>query len=207
LVYNAFLFGEKEMGELLKCKHNEQASMLMSLALDGMLDAEGQSRLKRHLVSCPSCLAEWKAMRQVSAMLDGSDTVGPPLGFAVHVERRIGERARKRRRVFGGLAVLGSSLPLAGITIAAVVLLIVGIVAWPWLGAQPVVHQGGQAVSQVASGVGLMGRGATLFLRETLLRYGMPLGILVAVGLILLSSCWVWLYTRRSGSNGVAGLR
>ena len=75
------------MDESMECKHGEQMTMLMSLSLDSMLDRDGQHRLERHLASCTACQREWQAVRQVSAFFEAEPMVGPPLGFAVRVER------------------------------------------------------------------------------------------------------------------------
>jgi anti-sigma factor RsiW len=179
------------------CEHNQQVSALMSLALDGLLDAGDQRRLRQHLAGCPACRAEWRAMQHVSALFEESPMVGPPLGFAIRVERRLGEKTKVQRRVFGGMAVFTSSLSLAGITVAALVAIVLGVVAWHWFGSLSAVQQGSGAVSQVASGVGLMGKGASLFLKDLLLRYGLPLVFLIGSGLALLFGVWVWLFSKR----------
>lgn len=189
------------MSEMEACKHGEQSTVLMSLALDGLLNAEGQQRLERHLASCPTCQAEWEAMCQVSALFEQSPLVGPPLGFAIRVERRLAEKSKKRRRVFGGVALLTGSLSLAGVTVAAVALIILGVVAWPWLSGLPSVAQGTSAVSNVASSMALMGRGASLFLGDLLLRYGAPLVALLGVGLAVLAGVWAWLVVKRPGNS------
>jgi anti-sigma factor RsiW len=188
------------MDELMECEHSEQASAMMSLSLDGMLDAGGEHRLQRHLAACSDCQAEWRAMQQISTLFEESSMVGPPLGFAIRVERRLGERTRKERRVFGGMAVLTSSLSLAGITVAAMMVIVMGVVAWYSYGSLAAVQQGSSAVSQVASGVGLMGKGASLFLKDLLLRYGLPLVFLVGAGLAFLIGIWAWLFSRRSSN-------
>jgi anti-sigma factor RsiW len=188
------------MDELMECEHSEQVSAMMSLSLDGMLDAGGEHRLQRHLADCPVCQAEWQAMQRISTLLGESSMVGPPLGFAIRVERRLGERARKERRVFGGMAVLTSSLSLAGITVAAMMVIVMAVVAWYSYGSLAAVQQGSGALSQVASGVGLMGKGASLFLKDLLLRYGLPVVFLVGAGLAFLIGVWAWLFSRRSSN-------
>ncbi len=195
------------MGEFEECEHNQRASELMSLALDGLLDASDERWLKQHLASCPVCQVEWKAMQQVSALFEQASMVGPPLGFAIRVERRLEETAKKRRRAFGGIAVLTSSLSLAGMTIGVVMLIVLGFVLWHWLGPLPAVQQGTDAVSQVASGMGLVGKGANLFLKDLLLRYGPLLILLIGTGLVVLTGIWTWLFVKRPGNrhrNGYA---
>jgi anti-sigma factor RsiW len=188
------------MDELTECEHSERASAMMSLSLDGMLDAAGEDRLQRHLASCPVCRAQWQAMQQISTLFGESAMVGPPLGFAIRVERRLGEKTKKERRVFGGMALLTSSLSLAGITVAALMAIVTGLVAWYSVGSLDAFQQGSSALPQVASGLGLMGKGASLFLKDLLLRYGLPLVFLVGAGLAFLIAIWAWLFSKRSSN-------
>jgi predicted anti-sigma-YlaC factor YlaD len=193
------------MEDAMKDRHDEQMSMLMSLSLDGLLSKEEQQRLETHLAGCPGCRAEWQAMQQVSAMFERSAMVGPPLGFAIRVERKLAEKNKKRRRLFGGVAVFTGSVSLAGITMAAVLFVIVAAVAWHWIGALPSVQQGTSAILQVASGMGLLGKGASLFLGDMLLRYGLILVVGLGIGLLVLAGLWLWLFVMgpgRSHRNG-----
>lgn len=189
------------MDEVRECQAGEQMSMLMSLALDGMLEPDDKHQLDRHLEACPSCRLEWKAMQQVSVLLEGEPMVGPPLGFAVRVERRLEEKTKKRRWAFSGLAVLTSSLPLAGLTVGVVTAVVLALVAWNWLGSMPSVQQSTAAIFQVASGLALIGKGASFFLKDLLLRYGAPLVIVLAVGLTVLAGMWTWVFVKRPGSS------
>lgn len=189
------------MSEFEECNNNRRASALMSLALDGPLESGDQQWLDRHLAGCPSCQAEWQAMREVSALFEQAPMAGPPLGFAIRVERKLEAKTKKRRQSFGGLAVLTGSLSLAGVTVSAVVLIVLGIVAWQWLAPTPAVHQGTSAMAQLASGVGLMGKGANLFLKDLLVRYGLLLVALIGTGLAVLAGFWAWLVVKRPGSS------
>jgi len=189
-----------------QCEREQQVTEMMSLALDGLLDEAGRQRLQQHLDTCPTCRAEWQSMQAVSTLFERSALVGPPLGFAVRVERRLESKQKKRRRTFGGVAVLTSSLSLAGVTVAAVCLIVLGIVAWHWLGDLQSVQVGMEAASQVASGMGLVGKGASLFLGDLLLRYGAPLLFALGAGVAVLVGLWTWFFVRRPKSphNGYA---
>jgi anti-sigma factor RsiW len=192
---------------MVECEHGEEMTALMSLALDDLLEDAERQELDQHLAACSVCRSEWAAMQQVSALFESTPQVGPPLGFAVRVERRLEEKTKKQRQVFGGLALFTSSLSLAGMTVAAVLMMVMGIAAWRWLDSSPAVQQGTQTVSQVASGMGLVGKGASLFLGDLLLRYGAPLVILLGLGLAVLLGAWVWLFLKRPGNtrhNGFA---
>lgn len=173
----------------------------MSLALDGLLQETDLRRLHDHLATCPTCQAKWQAMQQVSALFEQAAWVAPPLGFALRVDRRLDEKLRKRRRMFGGFAMLTGSLSLATVTIAAVAIIALGVLSWSWLGTQPDVQQRAEAVSQIASGVGLMGKGASLFLRDLLLRYAVPILLVLCTGLAVLMAGWVLLFVRRSDKS------
>ncbi len=195
------------MDRSAECEHSEEMTALMSLTLDGLLEGSDQQRLDQHITSCSACRAEWEAMQQVSALFEASALVGPPLGFAVRVERRLAEKTKQRRQLFGGLAVLTSSLSLAGVTVAVVVMIVMGIFAWRWLDSTPAVQQGTHTVTEVASGVGLMGKAASSLLGDLLIRYGAPLVLLLGVSLMVLLAVWAWLFLKRPGStrhNGFA---
>jgi hypothetical protein len=189
------------MDRMKECEHSEQMTALMSLALDDLLGSGGQQRLEQHVATCASCQVEWQAMQQVSTLLQSSPQIGPPLGFAVRIERKLAERKRKQRRVFGGVTLLTSSISLAGMTIAAIVMLALGIWAWNHYGLSPAVLERTAAASQIASGMGLMGKGASLFLGDLLLQYGLPLVLLLGVGLLLLVGAWTWLFRRRPSNT------
>lgn len=193
------------MEEMMECEQTKDMTLLMSLALDSLLDDEGRLRLDQHLQTCPACRAEWEAMQAVSALLAGSPLVGPPLGFAVRVERKLDAKERKRRQAFGGLAVLTSSLSLAGLTVAAVCLIALSILAWQGAGPLAPVQDGTSTVSQVASGIGLLGKGASLFLGDLLLRYGSLLVFALGFGIVVLGGLWTWLFLRRPRNGPAAG--
>lgn len=188
------------------CEREQQVTEMMSLALDGLLDQGGRQRLQQHLDTCPTCRTEWQAMQAVSSLFEESALVGPPLGFAVRVERKLEAQQKKRRQTFGRVAVLTSSLSLAGVTLAAVCLVVLGIVAWQWLADLQSVQTGLDAASQVASGMGLVGKGASLFLGDLLLRYGAPLLFALGAGVAVLVGLWTWFFVRRPKSphNGYA---
>ena len=194
------------MEQMVECAHSERITALMSLALDGMLESSDRQRMEEHMKGCAACRAEWQAMTQVAALFESSPAVGPPLGFAVRVERRLEKKSETKKRAFGGMAVLTSSLSMAGVTVAAILVLVLGIAAWRWFDTSPAVQQGTHTVTQVASGVGLMGKGASLFLGDLLVRYGAPLVLVLGVGLTVLLAIWAWLLVKRPGSTRHNGL-
>jgi len=189
------------------CEQREQMTQRMSLALDGLLSPREQQHLEQHVQECAVCQTEWQMMQQVSDLFDRSPQVGPPLGFAIRVERRLEEKERQRRRLFGGLAVLSGSLSLAGLTVTTAVLMVVGWLLWLRRGAAESAPPGSGAVSQIASGMGVLGKGASLFLVDILVRYGPPLVFVIGLVLVVLVGMWLWLFVKRPGSthhNGYA---
>ena len=195
------------MGEPVACRDSERVSLLMSLSLDGPLAATDQQVLEGHLAACPDCRAEWEAMKQISTLFEGAEMVGPRLGFSTRVERRLADKAKKRRRLFGGAAVLTGSLSLAAVTGLVAAVIVLGVVAGNWFDLLPDVEQGTNTVSQIASGVNLMGKGVTLFLTDFLRAFGLPMVIGVGIALALMLAVWIWLFVKRPGSyhhNGVA---
>jgi predicted anti-sigma-YlaC factor YlaD len=186
------------MNEWITCEQDERISELMSLALDGLLDASAEREMQQHLATCPTCRAEWQAMQQISDLFQQSPPVGPPLGFAIRVDRRLAEKEKKRRqKTFGGLAVLTGSLSLVGATVAAVVMIVMGVLAWYSFGSMPAVQEGAGVATEIAEGMGLVGKGAAFFLKDLLLRYGPPLLVIIGVGLAFLAAIWAWLYFKR----------
>jgi predicted anti-sigma-YlaC factor YlaD len=184
-------------------EHDEQMTALMSLALDGLLDEQDRRRLEQHLDVCPSCRSEWEAMAEIATLFEASPLVGPPLGFAIRVGRRLAEQDKRRKRLFGGMAVVTSSLSLAGLTVGILVIVVAAVVAWLSLGDLPSVQQGTSAALQVASGAGLLAKGASLFLGDLLARYAAPLVIGLGLALAILAGLWLWLWNKRPGNpNG-----
>jgi predicted anti-sigma-YlaC factor YlaD len=189
------------MGEKVRCEAREQMSVLMSLALDGRLDRDRQPELEQHVATCPDCRSEWNAMQQVSAMLAKSPMVRPSSGFSLRVERRLTQRTLQRRQLFRGMALLTSSLSLAGVGAALVLVIGFGLAAWLWFGSQPAWQQASLSVPQVASGLSLVGKGASLFLKDLLERYGLPVMLLLATGLAVTGGLWAWLVSRKPGRS------
>ena len=189
------------MADRVQCDDGERIGSWVSLGLDGRLTPEQQSDLERHLAACPTCRAQEIAMRRVSALLAASPMVGPSYGFSLRVERRLAERTTQRRQALRGMALLTSSLSLAGVGAALILVIGLGLAAWLWFGSQPAWQRAGLSVPQVASGLGLMGKGASLFLEDLLVRYGLPVMLLVGSGLAVMGGLWAWILVRKSGRD------
>lgn len=55
--------------------------MLMSLALDGMLDAEEEERFHRYMADDPALADEWQLWQGLNVEFDEEPSVAPPAGF------------------------------------------------------------------------------------------------------------------------------
>jgi len=195
------------MGMRVQCQDRERIGSWLSLSLDGRLPSDHEAELEQHLAACPACWEEAAAVRRVSSLLGQMPIVGPAHGFSLRVERRLAERSTRRRQALRGVALLTSSLSIVGVGAAAILVLGLGLAALLWLGTQPAGQQAGVSISQIASGLGLMGKGASLFLKDILLRYGLPIVLVVGGGLAVMGGAWAWLVSRKSGSphrNGYA---
>ena len=189
------------MGDRVRCEERDKIASWESLSLDGRLAPEHESALELHLATCSACRAEADAMRRVSTLLGSTPMVGPSFGFSMRVERRLAERSTQRRQIWRGAALLTSSLSLVGAGVAAILVLGIGLAALLWLGSQPGGQQAGLSLSQIASGLGLMGKGASLFLKDILLRYGLPVALSVGGGWAVIGGGWAWLFSRRSARS------
>jgi anti-sigma factor RsiW len=187
------------------CHQADRISQWMSLALDGELSAPHKDQLHAHLASCPACRAEWDAMRAVSTLLSAEPLMPPPWGFSARVDQRIGQQMARPRRFLSGLAVVTGSLS----AVAAALVLLIGVVSilWSRLGPPPQVETAVDSGSQVASGIGLVAKSASLVLIDLLTRYGLPMAVVAALVIGISVAVWVCLAMRRprAAKNGWAG--
>ncbi|MHB1356983.1 MAG: anti-sigma factor family protein [Anaerolineae bacterium] len=101
----------------------QDASKMMSLAIDKRLSAAEQLEFEAHLAECESCRDEWAYMRRMNALLAGAKRVQPPPGFTAHVMARIQQRLLWRSILRGGSLVFIFSL-LVAISFSSVVIAI-----------------------------------------------------------------------------------
>jgi anti-sigma factor RsiW len=67
----------------------EECYWMMSLALDGLLDAPDRARFEEHLAAYPSVAALWREWQQVHSHLDALPHAEPAPGFVVRFEQRL----------------------------------------------------------------------------------------------------------------------
>jgi anti-sigma factor RsiW len=139
-----------------------EMTLMMSLALDGMLSPEEQGAFEAHLRTCPDCQARWTRWRQVDALLAAGPVLSPSPGFSARVLKRLRRRGQHQQRLLGGVLLLGGSLSVWGMVLLA---LVTAALLWTVSDPSVAIH-GAQVLSH-------------------LLEYGQPFGVAVVGGLCL----------------------
>ncbi len=83
---------------------------LLSAMVDGELSLDEAGAVRRHLTTCPQCVAELEEIRRIRAVVRGLPPVDPPFGF---FERLVRQRPAARRgiaAVAGGIAAAITAL-------------------------------------------------------------------------------------------------
>ena len=103
---------------------HDDYTVLMSLALDGALDAAEEAHLHQHLQSCPSCTAQWNLWQRVGEAMQVEPYAGPPMAFTRTVGDALVHRERRRERALGVAVLAGGTLSvLASLVVGALVLI------------------------------------------------------------------------------------
>ena len=79
----------------------EEFFMLMSMALDGLLDADEQMRLDDYVATYPALAAERDEWQMLDGQLAALPHVAPPVNFMAHFETRLTQQERRRRLWWG----------------------------------------------------------------------------------------------------------
>jgi len=74
----------------------EEFGVLMSLALDGLLDDSEQDRFQAHLDQYPSLARQWRSWQLLDRQLTLMPAVEPKLGFLHRFETRLEQQERQR---------------------------------------------------------------------------------------------------------------
>ncbi|MEZ4612782.1 MAG: hypothetical protein R2838_21490 [Caldilineaceae bacterium] len=98
----------------------EEFFMLMSMALDGLLDADEQMRLDDYVAAYPALAARWDEWQMLDGQLAALPHVAPPVNFMAHFETRLTQQERRRRLWwgfgFGALVALLAVGMVAGVS-------------------------------------------------------------------------------------------
>lgn len=97
----------------------EEFFMLMSMALDGLLDEDEQARFDGYVTLYPALAAEWNEWQMLDGQLASLPYVVPPVGFVQGFEVRLAQQERRRSLWwgvgFGALVMLLAVGMVAGV--------------------------------------------------------------------------------------------
>jgi len=79
----------------------EEFILLMSLALDDLLDAEERARFQAYQAAYPGLAAQWRSWQVLDAELRATPSALPPAGFVTAFEVALLQRERRRRLWWG----------------------------------------------------------------------------------------------------------
>ena len=79
----------------------EEFMLLMSLALDDLLDADERARFQAYQDAYPGLAAEWRSWQTLDAKLQATPSALPPADFVLSFEAALLQRERRRRLWWG----------------------------------------------------------------------------------------------------------
>ena len=106
---------------LSKATDHSEYLMLISLALDGMLDSDEKERLDGHLDQCSGCRGQWLLWQAIDDRLRAAPVPVPAPGFSRAVAQRLAQQERLRNLRVGMMltvfTLLVWSLGLVGVCV------------------------------------------------------------------------------------------
>lgn len=170
-----------------------EMTVMMSLALDGMLSSEEQKAFEGHLRSCVGCQGHWVRWQQVDALLAAEPVAAPAPDFSARVLERVSQRGQRQRRLLGGALLLGGSLSVWGM-----VLLSLAGAALLWVLSDPsVAVHGAQVLSQLLGAGSLLVKAVGLGLESLVGPSVLPLLLTFVCVMMALTVLWARLVQRR----------
>jgi len=170
-----------------------EMTLMMSLALDGMLSPEEQGAFEAHLRTCPDCQARWTRWRQVDALLAAGPVLSPSPGFSARVLKRLRHRGQHQRRLLGGVLLLGGSLSVWGMVLLA---LVAAALLWTVSDPSVAIH-GAQVLSHLLAAGGLLVKAVRLGLGSMVSPSVLPWLVGYACVVLVMTAVWVRLVRRR----------
>lgn len=169
-----------------------EMTLMMSLALDGMLSSEEQGAFEAHLRTCPDCRTEWTRWRQVDALLAAGPVLLPSPGFSARVLERVSRRGQHQRRLLGGALLLGASLSVWGMVLLA---LVAAALLWTVSDPSVAIH-GAQVLSHLLVAGGLLVKAVRLGLGSIVSPSALPWLVGYACVVLAMTAVWVRLVRR-----------
>ena len=113
---------------------HDRMGLLMSLALDHMLDPGEQEQFEQHLAQCPPCARQWQLWQAVDSRFQDPPLMEPPADFAVRLEARLARQERRRNLWLAlGLGFLTIGVWAASILGIGVLLSVLAYQFVPWV--------------------------------------------------------------------------
>jgi hypothetical protein len=168
-------------------------TIMISMSLDGMLNAEEEQELQRHMRTCDTCAQAWRDMSLVETMFKAQPMAAPSPNFAASVMAQV-ETYEAQRRWYPWFALL------VGVLVVAAIASIAGPILFFTYGLQHVLLE----VPLIATLVGYAAQayGAAQFgveLAVTMLADWLnllttdPIALAVVVAALALASTWIGL--------------
>ena len=176
----------------------EEFSLLMSMALDGLMDEEDAARFEQIQLSYPALAQEWEAWQMLDSQLREMPPVMLPPSFMASFDLRLAQQERRRRlwwgMGFGAMAVvLVASLLVGAAALGAFVML-----RQPdWL--TQVVHGAAFGYATVAQWFATVESAASVLVRSDQMRM---LSVLYALTALAMLGGWVH-FLRRTTRTAV----
>ena len=111
------------MNDETQMNQHDEYGMLMSLALDGLLDGAEQEQLDAHLAGCAHCRNQWSLWQSIDATFRAAPMTEPSPAFLSNFSQRLASQ-EKRRQVRLGILLGALTLIMWSIGVAGVVLVI-----------------------------------------------------------------------------------
>jgi predicted anti-sigma-YlaC factor YlaD len=115
------------MEDEAEMNNHDEFGMLMSLALDNLLDRAEQAQLDAHLADCNRCRAQWNLWQSLDTALHAAPMTTPSPVFAHNFGLRLAAQDR-RRQVRLGILLGALTLVMWLIGVAGVALVIGGLI-------------------------------------------------------------------------------
>lgn len=176
----------------------EEFALLMSLALDDLLDADEQQRFDALLSRYPELAEEWEDWRAIDVQLASLPHACPAPGFAGRFEARLAAEESYQQRW-----VLGLSLAATLVTMTVVMVSLISTGASAFL-AQSVWI--GEQVHNLAYALALVDRWLNTLVTTALVMLGTPQARMagMAYTVVMMAMIFVWVQLVRRSGDGAA---
>ncbi len=109
------------MEDEAEMNNHDEFGMLMSLALDNLLDGAGQAQLDAHLADCARCRTQWSLWQSLDAALHAAPLTAPSPAFARNFSQRLSAQNRQRQVrlgiLLGALTLVMWLIGVAGVAL------------------------------------------------------------------------------------------